>query len=56
MVNWWLILAAGLLAGATTCAVTQGGLLVGLIATYMGAAISLLVMKGKPVLPLLIKA
>jgi hypothetical protein len=31
-------------------------LLVGLIATYMGAAISLLVMKGKPVLPLLIKA
>ncbi len=31
-------------------------MLVGLIATYMGAAISLLVMKGKPVLPLLIKA
>jgi len=31
-------------------------LLVGLIATYMGAAITMLVMKGKPVLPLLIKA
>jgi len=31
-------------------------LLVGLIATYMGAAVTMLVMKGKPVLPLLIKA
>ena len=31
-------------------------LLAGLIATYMAAAISLLVMKGKQVLPLLIKA
>lgn len=30
--NWWAIFAAGLLAGATTCAATQGGLLVGLIA------------------------
>jgi sulfite exporter TauE/SafE len=29
--NWWAILGAGLLAGATTCAVAQGGLLVGLI-------------------------
>ncbi|HOA89415.1 MAG TPA: sulfite exporter TauE/SafE family protein [Propioniciclava tarda] len=38
MVNWWLILAAGLLAGATTCAVTQGGLLVGLIARQRKAS------------------
>jgi len=30
--NWWAIFAAGLLAGATTCAASQGGLLVGLIA------------------------
>ena len=30
--NFGMVLAAGLLAGATTCAVTQGGLLVGLIA------------------------
>ncbi|HSN06775.1 MAG TPA: sulfite exporter TauE/SafE family protein [Candidatus Angelobacter sp.] len=29
--NWWAIFGAGLLAGATTCAVAQGGLLVGLI-------------------------
>ena len=29
--NWWAIFGAGLLAGATTCAVTQGGLLVGLV-------------------------
>lgn len=29
--NWGMVLGAGLLAGATTCAVTQGGLLVGLI-------------------------
>jgi sulfite exporter TauE/SafE len=29
--NWWAILGAGLLAGATTCAVAQGGMLVGLI-------------------------
>ena len=38
MVNWWLVLSAGLLAGATTCAVTQGGLLVGLIARQRKAA------------------
>lgn len=30
--NWAMVLGAGLLAGATTCAATQGGLLVGLIA------------------------
>jgi sulfite exporter TauE/SafE len=36
--NWWAILAAGLLAGATTCAATQGGLLVGLIARQKKAA------------------
>lgn len=36
--NWWLVLTAGLLAGATTCAVTQGGLLVGLIARQRKAA------------------
>ena len=30
--NWWMIFSAGVLAGATTCAATQGGLLVGLIA------------------------
>ena len=30
--NWMMVLGAGLLAGATTCAATQGGLLVGLIA------------------------
>jgi sulfite exporter TauE/SafE len=29
--NWWAIFGAGLLAGATTCAIAQGGLLVGLI-------------------------
>jgi sulfite exporter TauE/SafE len=29
--NWWAIVGAGLLAGATTCAVAQGGLLVGLV-------------------------
>ena len=38
MVNWWLVLGAGLLAGATTCAVTQGGLLVGLITRQRKAA------------------
>lgn len=36
--NWWLLFAAGLLAGATTCAVTQGGLLVGLIARQRKAS------------------
>lgn len=36
--NWWMILGAGLLAGATTCAATQGGLLVGLIARQRKAA------------------
>lgn len=30
--NWAMVLGAGLLAGATTCAATQGGLLMGLIA------------------------
>lgn len=29
--NWWAIVGAGLLAGATTCAVAQGGLLVALV-------------------------
>lgn len=29
--NWAMVLGAGLLAGATTCAATQGGLLMGLI-------------------------
>ena len=38
MVNWWLVLTAGVLAGATTCAVTQGGLLVGLIARQRKAS------------------
>ena len=33
--NWWAIFGAGLLAGATTCAVAQGGLLVGLITMKM---------------------
>ena len=36
--NWWAIFAAGLLAGATTCAATQGGLLVGLITRQKKAA------------------
>lgn len=36
--NWWTILLAGLLAGATTCAVVQGGLLVGLINRQKAAA------------------
>jgi sulfite exporter TauE/SafE len=36
--NWAMILGAGLLAGATTCAVTQGGLLVGLISRQKKAA------------------
>lgn len=36
--TWWMILLTGLLAGATTCAVTQGGLLVGLIARQRAAA------------------
>ena len=36
--NWWAILGAGLLAGATTCAVAQGGLLVGLINRQKKAA------------------
>lgn len=36
--NWLMILLAGLLAGATTCAVTQGGLLVGLITRQRAAA------------------
>ena len=36
--NWWAIFGAGLLAGATTCAVAQGGLLVGLIARQKKAA------------------
>ncbi len=36
--NWWMVLSAGLLAGATTCAATQGGLLVGLIARQKRAA------------------
>lgn len=38
--NWWAILGAGLLAGATTCAVTQGGLLVGLVTRQKRAASS----------------
>jgi sulfite exporter TauE/SafE len=36
--NWWAIFGAGLLAGATTCAVAQGGLLVGLINRQKKAA------------------
>ena len=36
--NWWAIFGAGLLAGATTCAVAQGGLLVGLITRQKKAA------------------
>ncbi len=36
--NWWAIFAAGLLAGATTCAVAQGGMLVGLITRQKKAA------------------
>lgn len=38
--NWWAILGAGLLAGATTCAVAQGGLLVGLIARQKRALVA----------------
>lgn len=38
--NLFAVFAAGLLAGATTCAVTQGGLLVGLIARQKKAAIA----------------
>jgi uncharacterized protein len=36
--NWWAIFGAGLLAGATTCAIAQGGLLVGLITRQKKAA------------------
>ena len=36
--NWLAIFGAGLLAGATTCAVAQGGLLVGLITRQKKAA------------------
>jgi len=36
--NWAMVLGAGLLAGATTCAATQGGLLVGLIGRQKKAA------------------
>lgn len=36
--NWMMVLGAGLLAGATTCAATQGGLLVGLISRQRKAA------------------
>ena len=36
--SWWAIFGAGLLAGATTCAVAQGGLLVGLITRQKKAA------------------
>lgn len=36
--NWWAIVGAGLLAGATTCAVSQGGLLVGLVSRQKKAA------------------
>ena len=36
--NWAMVLGAGLLAGATTCAATQGGLLVGLISRRKKAA------------------
>ena len=38
MDSWLLVLTAGLLAGATTCAVTQGGLLVGLLTRQRKAA------------------
>jgi sulfite exporter TauE/SafE len=38
--NLWAVFGAGLLAGATTCAVTQGGLLVGLIARQKKAAVA----------------
>ncbi len=38
--SWWAIFGAGLLAGATTCAVAQGGLLVGLIARQKKAAVA----------------
>ncbi len=34
--NYGMVLVAGLLAGATTCAITQGGLLAGLIARQRG--------------------
>ncbi len=37
--NWWAIFGAGLLAGATTCAVAQGGMLVGLINRQKKAAV-----------------
>ena len=37
--NLLAVFGAGLLAGATTCAVTQGGLLVGLIARQKKAAV-----------------
>jgi sulfite exporter TauE/SafE len=40
--TWWAIFGAGLLAGATTCAVAQGGLLVGLIARQKKVAASAL--------------
>jgi sulfite exporter TauE/SafE len=36
--NYMMVVGAGLLAGATTCAVTQGGLLVGLITRQRKAA------------------
>jgi len=38
--NWFAIFGAGLLAGATTCAVAQGGLLVGLINRQKKAAVA----------------
>lgn len=38
--SWWAIFGAGLLAGATTCAVAQGGLLVGLITRQKKAAVA----------------
>jgi sulfite exporter TauE/SafE len=48
-VNWLAIFGAGLLAGATTCAVAQGGLLVGLISRQKKAAIAAgIVPSGQP--------
>ncbi len=45
--SWWAVFGAGLLAGATTCAVAQGGLLVGLIARRQKAAVA----AGRPARP-----
>jgi sulfite exporter TauE/SafE len=49
--NLWAVFVAGLLAGATTCAASQGGLLVGLLARQKKQAAEDAALRGEPLPP-----